>query len=1197
MKRLFSVLAAACALISSLTGCYDDSAIQQDIADLKTRVTNLEERIKNSNDCIFALQSAVAALESNVFVTSVKEIEGGYEIRFSNNTTAVIHNGKDGNTPVIGVKQYEGVYYWTLNGTWLPDDKGNKIPVTGKDGSDGKDAVAPQLKIEDGYWYISTDGGETWTMLAKATGEDGDAFFSNVEWDYSYLYLTLASDGTVLTLPMKNIKELFNRIQSIVYVPDYDDLKITVNSAVVSCGNQAVLLDQPTEITYQILPAQFAEDVAESIYYTNANDGFYGPETRDILKNYGYSDCYGAWFDVRPVKTRSGSGEEPDCGLKILDIVSADNETGEITFKVLPVNIASESFAAAGLKPSKEVYSDNLVHYVYDLDALQAYENRSAFAVQLRLYCLQDSEMTVEEDEETVTWTDFEDEIASTYTTLYPNILEPVALQPSAYVPVTGDDGSVSLEEAPVEEHQSLPYTVFRKDADEDEPGFRTMFDGLTLVFNIDGKLVTLDEAYELYDYVLPGYKKDVTLYHDQHVLDAILETVNENRCVEIEMNPEVSEEARLAAVGGSVRGLHVFDTPFGKFEYNSYVDIIRPMVTVKASAAIDWEYSLDAAVDHDRYYNAEGIYSRREQPMEMEGETGLDPSVFDGQKPASLVVRNAKGKDVTSSVDFVPNPGTGKMYISGFEWDDKYTFEAIYDFGAEKVKVKGEVVTRDRNRETIVLDLPAYKFVLNGPDFNPDAVLYSASVDLKDEFFDAFVAGKIINQGAEPDFATPDAFVSGEGVLTVCPVEHSMFLAASDDYVTITAAPYELRYLLENPEEVQSITVSTYTGQEVQIILPVSVDFPSYDFLHHSNYTFRASYDLGLGTSINTYDFAANDGSVTWWSQVAPAYYTTGADPTYYQDRSTSRYGLYDYDVCNIDLATLAFMVVDENDQPLDPDKLEELGITVRFGYTQPELGDQPLPLFDMSEDKMTYSDLWEDETTFYYRTNEFSFIPMRGTLSITSGGTEFFIPTRFDGPRYSKTYGEDLDYSGYALVGYDPFYVMTAPNITCNLNGESDVNYIIDDKYGFVYIPLAGRVSLWDKRPGDVFFQVLDNGKWVTGNVSPADAASGKPVPEGNGFVEGVKANNAYCFFYNHSATIGTDFLPGSMKSRIAVCYSVEGSRFSSEQGFDMWPYLRLDLSEIEFHGVLSIPVYLELQSPWQPALTADYWLTIEN
>ena len=43
----------------------------------------------------------------------------------------------------------------------------------GQDGQDGKDGVTPQLKIEDGYWYISYDNGTTWTQLGKATGEDG----------------------------------------------------------------------------------------------------------------------------------------------------------------------------------------------------------------------------------------------------------------------------------------------------------------------------------------------------------------------------------------------------------------------------------------------------------------------------------------------------------------------------------------------------------------------------------------------------------------------------------------------------------------------------------------------------------------------------------------------------------------------------------------------------------------------------------------------------------------------------------------------------------------------------------------------------------------------------------------------------------------------------------------------------------------
>ena len=55
-------------------------------------------------------------------------------------------NGKDGvdgkDAPVIGVKKdTDGIYYWTLttNGhtAWLLDDQGNKLRVTGRDGTQG----------------------------------------------------------------------------------------------------------------------------------------------------------------------------------------------------------------------------------------------------------------------------------------------------------------------------------------------------------------------------------------------------------------------------------------------------------------------------------------------------------------------------------------------------------------------------------------------------------------------------------------------------------------------------------------------------------------------------------------------------------------------------------------------------------------------------------------------------------------------------------------------------------------------------------------------------------------------------------------------------------------------------------------------------------------------------------------------------
>ena len=54
-------------------------------------------------------------------------------------------------------KDTDGIYYWTLDGEWLTDEKGNKVKaqgtdgkdgVDGEDGTNGKDGITPQLKIE-----------------------------------------------------------------------------------------------------------------------------------------------------------------------------------------------------------------------------------------------------------------------------------------------------------------------------------------------------------------------------------------------------------------------------------------------------------------------------------------------------------------------------------------------------------------------------------------------------------------------------------------------------------------------------------------------------------------------------------------------------------------------------------------------------------------------------------------------------------------------------------------------------------------------------------------------------------------------------------------------------------------------------------------------------------------------------------------
>ena len=274
-------------LMACTTEKFDPTEIWDNIHSLDERVTALEELCKQMNTNIRSLQTIVSALEQQDYIKNVSPVSEdgaviGYTITFAQSGTVTIYHGKDGAkgeqgdkgetgdkgdtgavgpqgpqgeqgekgeagvTPVIGVaKDTDGVYYWTLNGSWLVDESGNKIPTTGKDGADGsqgeigatgpqgpqgeagKDGITPQLKIEDGRWLVSYDSGQSWVEVGQATGDqgpqgatgatgpqgpqgeqgiqgeagkDGDSFFQSVTQDEENVYLTLA-DGTKFSVP------------------------------------------------------------------------------------------------------------------------------------------------------------------------------------------------------------------------------------------------------------------------------------------------------------------------------------------------------------------------------------------------------------------------------------------------------------------------------------------------------------------------------------------------------------------------------------------------------------------------------------------------------------------------------------------------------------------------------------------------------------------------------------------------------------------------------------------------------------------------------------------------------------------------------------------------------------------------------------------------------------------------------------
>lgn len=226
MKKYLSLLFMAMVTIVSCQK-FDDSEIWDKLNNHESRLAYLEEVCKNMNADIVNLQAIVTALETNDYIISASPLVtgDGYTLLFKSGKSVVIYDGKDGSngvngiTPVISVKQdTDGAYYWTVNGEWLLVD-GNKVRASATDGMNGEngengvngiDGITPKFKIENDYWYISYDNGETWDKLGRATGnnglngEDGDSLFNSVSIEDGFVVFVL-NDGesTIIRIPLQ----------------------------------------------------------------------------------------------------------------------------------------------------------------------------------------------------------------------------------------------------------------------------------------------------------------------------------------------------------------------------------------------------------------------------------------------------------------------------------------------------------------------------------------------------------------------------------------------------------------------------------------------------------------------------------------------------------------------------------------------------------------------------------------------------------------------------------------------------------------------------------------------------------------------------------------------------------------------------------------------------------------------------------
>lgn len=174
-------------LMCGFAAC-DTTDLERDINSLKDRVEDYEAQVQKLNDDMNIIR---VLLDGNKTITSYSFDGTNYTLTLSNGETLTLTQGVVGaNYPSITIDEESG--NWIIAGV----DSGKKAEA--KDGEDAP--YTPQFKIENENWWVSYDGGVTWTDLGvKATG-DPSGESSPIS------KVTLASDGNSITIKLSDNK-------------------------------------------------------------------------------------------------------------------------------------------------------------------------------------------------------------------------------------------------------------------------------------------------------------------------------------------------------------------------------------------------------------------------------------------------------------------------------------------------------------------------------------------------------------------------------------------------------------------------------------------------------------------------------------------------------------------------------------------------------------------------------------------------------------------------------------------------------------------------------------------------------------------------------------------------------------------------------------------------------------------------------
>lgn len=194
-----------------MVSCTDLDDVNQRLDEHEARLEKLELLVTDANSTIDNLKMLVDAQGKKVSVVSYEALPNGagYLLKMSDGTVITLKNGSDGQSPTVGVKEVDGVLYWTINGETMRDADGNPIKAKGEDGETGQ---APKIRVNtDGQWEVSLDGGKTWQAVLDGNGNPVNAVGSDAEVDLTITEtenaIIIVYDGQTFIIPKGNASD------------------------------------------------------------------------------------------------------------------------------------------------------------------------------------------------------------------------------------------------------------------------------------------------------------------------------------------------------------------------------------------------------------------------------------------------------------------------------------------------------------------------------------------------------------------------------------------------------------------------------------------------------------------------------------------------------------------------------------------------------------------------------------------------------------------------------------------------------------------------------------------------------------------------------------------------------------------------------------------------------------------------------